>query len=242
MRAEYLILGELRKIDEKVLRLKKELDKVPTEVARITAAIATKKDLFTKVKTEVETYEKKLRTAESDLREKDDFLKKAESKMMEVKTNEEYKAAQKENDTHKDSKKVLEETILTLMGGLEAQKTRLTAAETEFKEFEEKQTAEKKEIEEERGKLLKLFEEQTAKRDACSKRLPTDLQLLYDKTSRRMQGTAIVMVENCMCMGCNMKVRTQLYNEILGLKAVHKCPSCNRLLITHEVDAEVTAL
>lgn len=242
MRTEFLILGELRKIDEKVLRLKRELDKIPAEIQRIDTAIKGKHDVYNKVKSEVDLYEKKLRSTEQDLREKDDFLKKAESKMMEVKTNDEYKAAMKENDTHKEAKKGLEDQILVLMNGLEGEKNRLKTAETEFKEYEDKLTKDKKEIEDERVKLVKLFEEQTAKRDASAKKLPNDLHQLYDKTSRRLNGSAIEIVDNCMCMGCNMKIRAQLYNEVLGMKAFHKCPNCNRILISQQVDAEVTTV
>ena len=43
MKAQFQILGELRRIDEKVARLNKELERIPAEVAKLNDAIATRK-------------------------------------------------------------------------------------------------------------------------------------------------------------------------------------------------------
>ena len=133
MKVQYRILGQLKKLDEKLYRLNFELEKIPVEIAKIEAALAKNKAAFTVHKNNFETHEKTMRKAEMDLREKEDFIKKAEGKMMECKTNEEYKAAQKEIDGFKEQKGKLEETVLLSMNGLEVHRTQLKTAETNFK-------------------------------------------------------------------------------------------------------------
>ena len=41
----------------------------------------------------------------------------------------------------------------------------------------------------------------------------------------------IVAAENGLCMGCSMRIRPQLYNEVLGQKVIHPCPTCGRILV-----------
>lgn len=241
MKEQYLILAELRRIDEKAFRLHNEIEKIPVEIQKIEKTIQTHKEQFLKQKSTVDELEKNIRKTEQDLREKDDFLKKAESKMMEVKTNEEYRAALKENETHKKEKAGIEEKLLGFMNILEGEKTKLTPAETAFKEIEGKLLGEKKEYEVERGKLLKHFEEQSEKRKTRSSGLTGEFQSAYEKARSKIKTSAIEIVDAGQCQGCNMKVRSQLYNEVLSLRTLHKCPSCGRILIPHSIDAEVAS-
>ena len=162
MRAHYEILGKLKKIDDKVLRLKTELEKIPLELEKFDLVISQRKEQYLAIKALTDEREKNLRRTESDLREKEDFLKKAESKMMEVKTNEEYQAAMKENENHKAEKARLEEQALSEITALEAEKKLLNDAESEFKTFEATFSEDKKRLEEERAQLARHFEEQMA--------------------------------------------------------------------------------
>lgn len=239
MKEQYLVLAELRRIDEKALRLQRELEKIPLEVAKLDKTLQGHKDVYLAVKSSVEETEKTLRKTEQDLREKEDFLLKAESKMMEVKNNEEYRAALKENENHKKEKATLEEKILALMNGLEAAKAKLKTAEEEFKTSETKLLQDKSEYETERLKLVKYFEEQSEKRKNASTKLAADSLSLYDKTRAKYKTAAIEIVDNNQCQGCNMRVRSQLYNEVLGMRALHRCPSCGKILISQQIEAEL---
>lgn len=241
IRAQYQILAELKRVEEKVARLQNDIERIPNELQKLQSALSTRRQDYDKTKQIFDTAEKKLRGVEAELREKEDKLNKAESKMMEVKTNEEYQAAMRENEGQKKEKTGLEEQILTLISEVEAQRTHLKAAEGQFKEYEGVVTKDTKALESDRDKLLKLLEEQTQMQTSVVSRLSPEVQTLYNRVAAKMKGAAIVQAENGMCVGCNMKMRPQLFNEVLGFKAIHRCPSCGRIVIIVPKDAESVA-
>lgn len=237
IKAQYAVLVELRRVEVKVAHLQAEAERIPQELATIDSAIGTRRETYLKQKEETDAAEKNLRKVEQDLRAKEDQLNKAESKMMEVKTNEEYQAAGKENQTQKDEKSKLEDQTLVLITQLEERRSKLKAAETEFKTYETTLSQDKDRLESERQKVLKLIEEQTIIRSAVVAKLDRHIADIYQRALKRIKGVPIVFAENCTCTACNMRLRPQLFNEILGQKVLHTCPSCGKILITPSQDS-----
>lgn len=230
MRAQYQVLSDLKRVDEKVLRLQIEVERIPLEIEKYNTALNEKRSAYDSAKKLVDDCEKKLRKAEGDLREKEDKLKKADDKLMEVKTNDEYQAALKENSGQKTEKTSLEETVIKLLAELESQRTALKEVEATFKSQETQLGSEIKKLETERADILKRMEEQIGIRNGISSQLSSDIGSVYQKLAARMPG-AVGYAANGMCKSCNMKMRPQLYNEILGFKTIHRCPTCGRILI-----------
>lgn len=230
IKAQYQILADIKRVDEKIARLHAEAEHIPAELTKLEGALKSRLEEFERAKTTFDALEKTLRKCEADLREKEDFLRKAEGKMMEVKTNEEYQAAMKENDTHKQSKVGLEEQVLKLLAEVEEKRKQLKEVEKNFKAYEGTVGGEKKKLEEERDRVGRLIEEQATKRTQVTAQLSSEIAALYQRIASRTKG-AVVSVENGMCLGCNMKIRPQLYNEVIGFKMIHRCPSCGRILI-----------
>jgi len=241
MKALYLILNDLKRMDEKVFRLRQELDQIPIDLAALDAEIGKSLAGFQAVKNQHDDLEKTLRKAESDLREKEDFLRKAESKMMEVKTNEEYKAAQKENEAHKNEKEQLEEKVLGLLADLEGSKKTVKEADAVHKNRAAELTESKNKLQEEGKSIQRSYEELLEKRKGVLSQLDPNTKTLYEKASQAVKGVPISKIDRGMCCSCNVRIRPQLYNEVLGFKAVHRCPSCNRILVAPVDETEALA-
>lgn len=231
MKAQYQILSELRRVDEKVTRLQTDIERIPEEVGKLQGALAGRKAEYDKMKSLFDACEKKLRKSEQDLRDREDKLNKAEGKMMEVKTNEEYQAAIKENSAQKTEKSGAEDEVLKLINEVEEQRRQLKDVEKNFLAYESVVKEDVKKLDDERARISKLLDEQLEKRGSMSANLDPEVGLMYSRIASRIKGVAVVQVENGMCLGCHMKMRPQLYNEILGFKAIHRCPSCGRILI-----------
>lgn len=228
-------------MDEKVFRLRQELDQIPVDLAALDADISKSLAGFQEVKGRHDDLEKSVRKAESDLREKEDFLRKAESKMMEVKTNEEYQAAQKENETHKAEKERLEEKVLSLLSELEAFKGTVKDADAIHQKRSAELNESKKKLQDEGKSIQKSFEELLEKRKGILGELDPATKSLYEKASLAVKGVAISKIDKGLCCSCNVRIRPQLYNEVLGFKAVHRCPSCNRILVAPVDETEALA-
>jgi len=240
MKAQYSILADLRKIDEKIFRLQDQIEKIPDETGKLNQALQTKRDEYDKAKQLFDASEKKLRKSEQDLKEREDKLHKAEDKMMEVKTNEEYQAAIRENQNQKSDKSGVEDQALTLMSEVDQQRQLLKEVEKTFKAYEEGIKKDLAKIDNDRAGIAKTLEEQLSHRHAAAGQLNPEVSSIYLRVAARTKGVGIVYAENGMCLGCHMKVRPQLYNEILGFKAVHRCPTCGRILIIPPKEPDVS--
>ena len=231
IKAQTQVLFELKKIEEKVGRLQLELDRFPAESNRLTSSLNGKKEELDSNRSYVENAEKTLRKSEQDLRELEDKLRKAEDKMREVKTNEEFQAAIKENDTQKREKATLEELVLKLMNELESKRKTLREQDKTYQAFAETVKIELEKIETERQGVARQLEEHLAVRHEKSSSLSGEVATLFKRVTTRTRGAAVVTAENGLCMGCNMKIRPQIYNEVLGYKAIHPCPNCGRIIL-----------
>lgn len=231
MKEQYRILSDLKAIEEKIFRLQREAEGLPKELQNLDQTLQTarqKKEETLKIQ---EQAEKRLRMAELDLKEREENLKKSQDKMMEVTSNDAYKAAMREIGNQKTEKSVYEECVIKLM--TEADEGRKAAAlvSAEFSGAEVAVNTEKVKIEEERKRVLQLLEEQISRRMATIKMLAPEVAELYNRTLAKLRSIPIVTAESGRCSGCHMVIRPQLYNEILGFKAIHKCTTCGRLLV-----------
>jgi predicted nucleic acid-binding Zn-ribbon protein len=239
IKAQYQTLADLKRVDEKIFRLEHDIEQIPQEIEKFDQALQTRRQDYEKVKASFEGSEKRLRQIESDLKDREDKLHKAEGKMMEVKTNEEYKAAIKENDTQKSEKSGVEEQVLLLMNQLDENKSKLKQAESEFKTYETTVQGQTGQLESDRTKLVNMLEVQMQARATLSQQLTPDVRAVYQRVCTRIKGVPVVSVENGMCLGCHMKMRAQLFNEVLGFKAIHRCPSCGKILIISPKETQI---
>ena len=231
LHGDYQILGELRKLDEKILRLQLGAVAIPAELKKLEDEVEKRSQELAVMKASFEATEKGTRKAEGELREKEDFLHKAESKMMEVKTNTEYQAALRENEAQKKDKDRLEELALSMMGQVDEGRKSVRAAEGAFKDFDAGISRDRQKMEEERRVLTAELDGLLKHRADLTQNLSPYTGSLYRRLIQTMKGTVITLAENSKCLGCHMRVPPQLYNEILGVKQIHQCPSCRKILV-----------
>ncbi len=231
LEAQYQALADLREIDERTFRVERDSERIPDEIQKQDSALAQKRVALDAAKAQAAECEKKLRAAERDLKEKEEFLFKAEGKMMEVKTNQEYQAALKENQNQKSTKGVLEEKVLLLLNEVEAQKQALVGIEDEFKVHEQSILQEKKKLNDEQAELMAVLEKLLRQRQSLVTHLDSNTAATYQKILAGGKNVPVAVAEKGRCLACNLQVRPQIYNEVLGYKAIHRCPSCGRILI-----------
>lgn len=232
LKSQYEVLSALKRIDDQLVRVLSDLAKLPQEKAQADQALAAAKAAFDGAKATFETTEKSARQAELAVKEKDDFLRKAEAKLMEVKTNDEYRAALREMENHKKEKGGLEEKALELMGALETHRERFKSDEAKFQEAKKshetvaaKLAADETSLESQRADLLK-------QRETAASQLDDGTGALFKKLSNRMKGAVVTAVDEAgRCTSCHMQIRPQAFNEIVGHKAVHTCGSCGKILV-----------
>jgi uncharacterized protein len=222
-------LLKLQDTDREIHRLQDEIAELPKRVAVIEQKLAGTKAQLEKAQAAVKADEvarRKHDTAISDLRGK---ISKYRDQSLDVKTNDQYKALLHEIQFAEKEIAATEDKILELMVNADARDKQVKATQTELK-------AETAEIEKEKEQARlrtaedeKLLAEQKAKRDQLRGGVEEDLLRHYGRVSK-FRGSGIAEVRDHKCMGCQVMLRPQTYNEIRSGQQIVFCDSCQRIL------------
>ena len=219
---------ELQQADREILRLNQEVAALPKRVAAIEAKLAGTKAGLDKAKAAVKADEATRRTYESAIQDLQGKISKYRDQSLAVKTNEQYKALLHEIQYAEQEIKSNEDKILELMLNAEARDKDVKAAELELKaemaEIEKEKTAARERTAEDE----KLLAEWNAKRDKARAGVNEDLLRQYERVAK-FRGSGLAEVRDQKCMGCQVMLRPQTYNEVRSGQII-VCESCQRVL------------
>jgi len=113
----------------------------------------------------------------------------------------------------------------------------LTSLSPERKSFEEQlkksraeQASKKQQIEADLDRYVQEIEAQKAARLELVAAIKPEVLINYDKLREAKNGLAVVITKNELCMGCNMKIPPQSYNQVITSDEIIYCPNCRRML------------
>src|SRR6267378_2507962 len=203
-------LLELQVADKEIRRLQDEVAALPKRVAVIEQKLAGTKAQLEKAQSAAkgdEANRKKFEAAIKDLQAK---ISKYRDQSLDVKTNEQYKALLHEIQFAEQEIRLNEDRILEVMVNVEAREKE--------KEDARKVTAEDQ----------KKLSEWNAKRDALRQGISEDILRQYERVAK-FRGSGLAEVRDHKCMGCQVKLRPQTYNEVRNGEKVMVCESCSRV-------------
>jgi len=157
-------------------------------------------------------------------------LSKFKGQLMDVKTNREYQAMQKEIEVAEVEVKAMEDRILDLM--LEGDQ--LGAA---VKEAERALAAEQLAVKADRRTLdeeVAAWEAELAKASAARAELVADMQpqlvVTFEQLARQRKGIGVAEARDGICTICHVRIRPQVFNTIRRNDAIIQCDHCRRIL------------
>ena len=224
------ILVKLQEAETQIVRLKAVLIKVEKEKEKLRATL-------NQFEYGVEENKEKLlrtmaacRDTEREIQVIDDRIIKSNEKLRMVKTNKEYNLFLREVDDNKKRKDVLETELLELLDENESMEKFSLESEKEFQLLKDKIEAEQKEIEKKTLDDRELLDEYLANQRKIGKTITTSVMNKFVKISKMNNGSAVVGVENEVCLGCFMNIPPQLYIEVQRGNSLISCPQCSRIL------------
>jgi len=221
-------LSELQQFDREILRLKDEIAAFPKRIAQIEQRLAGTKAHLETAKAAIKADEaarRKFETAIQDLQQK---ISKYRDQSLEVKTNDQYKALMHEIQFAEQDIRGNEDKILDLMVNAEAREKDVKAAEATLKAETAEIEKEKAEARQRTAEDEKQLEEWGSKRETTRAGVSADLLRHYDRVLK-FRGTGLAEVRDQKCMGCQVMLRPQTYNEVRSGNLV-VCESCQRIL------------
>jgi uncharacterized protein len=222
-------LLKLQNADKEICRLQDEIAELPKRVGAIEQKLAGTKAQLDRAQAAVKNDEAARRKFDSNINELRGKISKYRDQSLEVKTNEQYRALLTEIQFAETEILANEDKILELMVNADARDKEVKAAQTELK-------AETAEIEEEKEQARQrtaedetLLTDWRAKREQLRSGVREDLLRHYERVSK-FRGSGIAEVRDQKCMGCQVILRPQTYNEVRSGKETVVCDSCQRIL------------
>ena len=179
---------------------------------------------------ELEDLQKQRRDTEAEIAAMEDGIKKSRGRLMEIKSNIEYKAMLKEIAFKEDQRDQCETRMLQLMELLEERKRLLAEAETLLQERQALLGQRATEV----AAAVKVLEKRLAvleeQRKGLRKGIPAPLLKRYEFIRQRRNGTAIAPVQDGVCFGCHMNILPQQFIDLQKGEEILQCPHCQRIL------------
>jgi predicted nucleic acid-binding Zn-ribbon protein len=220
----------LQHIDSDIGATSALLDAIPARIEAIDLQIQATAEIVARAKEKLAANQKKRRDLEGEVKEIRTHTAKFKRQLNDVKTNKEYSALQKEIEDTEHKAGRIEEEILSEMIAADD-------IEREIKTANARQAEEKGRIEQERAIIFaekKVLEARKAEllkeREAVLPEIPPDQLTLYLRITKRLNGVAMSPVTDDFCSICQMRVRPQVLNDLLGRNALLSCEACGRIL------------
>jgi uncharacterized protein len=224
----------LQELDQKIVNLQKKIVDVPGKIQTLQEELKVlTKNHHDKIAKSQELA-KRRRVSEGEVDLMRSKLSRLKDQLMAVKTNKEYTVMLHEIQMAEAQIRQEEDKILDLMEGMET-------CEQELKAYENALSSHSKQIEQSIRELegsipvmetesIMLREEKARMED----RVEAELLSRYHRIAQARRGIALAEAREELCTVCHVRIRPQVYAELLRSEAIYVCDSCDRILFLRE--------
>jgi hypothetical protein len=234
-------LIDIQELDKVIQEVAGELQRLPGELKAAEAALEDLQAQQAAALQELENLQKQRRGTEADIAEMEAGIKKSRARLMEIKSNLEYKAMLKEIAFKEDQRDQRETRLLELLEQIEAQGRALAESADQIKERQAGLARQSAAVAAEVEKLAERRTGLEEQRKKLRKGLPPQLLKRYEFIRQRRNGTAIALVYEGVCSGCHMNILPQQFIDLQKGEEILQCPHCQRILYWQEEGAEEAA-
>lgn len=224
------ILVELQEIEIKTEVLELETRKVSGQLDELDNELKAFESEIDEEEKEINDFKQKYRLCETDLQVNNTKAVKSQEKLKLVKTNKEYQSSLKEIDEIKAINSKIEDEMLQYLEKIETSEKNIIEKKESYAILAERLKQEKDiiilESEQGRKKVAQLGE----KWKTISKKIDPKLLEKFSVVKEMVSGRAIAAVKNAVCLGCNMQIPPQAYNELQRTERLEFCPHCQRII------------
>jgi uncharacterized protein len=231
----------LQKTDASIQAETERIQSIPHAIAQVDARI---RDLETKLeggKEGLKAAQKERRSIEGEVEAIKQKLAKYQGQLMEVKTNDQYRAMLHEIEGTKSEIARREERILENMLLADDLTLQVKGLEKGFQ-------ADHQALEREKAALVSQGAEAEARRNVliaargeAAQGIDRETLAAYQRVAQMRGGIAVVELRDELCRGCRVKVRPHVCQQIrLGVELL-QCDSCGRFLYEAPVTAGAPA-
>jgi len=224
----------LQDIELKIAGLQKEAFDVPNKIQNLNnelQRVKTEHDARVAHMKEMAARRRSLEGEVDVLRSK---LSRLKDQLMAVKTNKEYTAMLHEIQLAEAQIRGEEDRILELMEETEGKEKNLKGEEQVMLT----KSAELQEAIRQTNQSVPLLEAELARlreqRALMESRIGAELLARYRRIAEARRGVALAEAKDELCSACHVRIRPQMYAELMRTDNIHVCDSCSRILFSRE--------
>jgi uncharacterized protein len=225
---EHLI--QLQDLDLAVDRARRRIAELPAAQETLEARLAARSGSVADVKVRIAAAQASRRDIEKELAAVQGRLSKYKGQLLELKTNKEYQAMQKEMTVAERDVRSHEDKLLEHMEHAEAFAAELKAAEAALKTEQGEVSRAQQALDAERAELERELQRVIAARAELVARLPREALMLFERVAHGRKGIAVAEARDGLCTLCHVRLRPQKFNEVRRNDGLHQCDSCTRIL------------
>jgi predicted nucleic acid-binding Zn-ribbon protein len=239
---ELIRLIDVQEIDKVIQEVTQDLTKLPEELKAGEAAQEELKAAHAARLQELEDLKARRRETEMEMADMEESIKNSRQRLMEIKSNIEYKAMLKEIAFKEDQRDQRETRLLEFMELMENQNRFIAEHVAQLAEQEAILVQQRQEVAVQVEKLQEELSELEEKRKKVRKVVPAALMKRYEFIRQRRNSSAVCPVHEGVCLGCHMNILPQQFIDLQKGLEILQCPHCQRILYWADevVEADAT--
>jgi predicted nucleic acid-binding Zn-ribbon protein len=225
---EHLI--HLQELDSAAERHRRRSADIPLLQASFDVRLGERVAAVESVKTRIAACQAARREIEKELAAVQGRLNKFKNQLMEVKTNKEYQAMQKEMSVAEHEISDQETRMLERMEESDVLALELKTAETALKAEQAEIAQARQMLEAERLQVAEALERTAEDRARVAAQISKEAFALFERLAQGRKGQAMAEARDGLCTVCHVRLRPQVFNDARRNDAIVQCESCARIL------------
>ncbi len=234
---EWLI--RLQQLDTSANEARRTIDGVPARIEDLNARLAVSITAVETASTRTADKKHERQTVEKSLAEVQGRLSRFKEQLMAVKTNKEYTAVQHEIATAETEVQRLEDAILEHMLEADDLAANVDSAERTLLADRAEIDGERAAIETERAEMKRRLNATSDQRLKLAENIGAAARQLFEAVAKKRLGLAVVEARDGHCTVCHVRLRLQMFNQVMRNTELIQCEHCMRILY-HDPDSKAT--
>lgn len=230
MNADLQQLIRLQDLDLAAARDRRRIAEIPDIQATLDSRLAERTAAVDGVKARIAASQAARRDIERDLAAVQARLSKFKNQLMEVKTNKEYQAMQKEMSVAEQEISDQETRLLERMEEADALALELKSAEAALKAESSEVARERQALDAERATAERQLQQNGDERSAVAAQVSREALAIFERVSQGRKGVALAEARDGLCTVCHVRLRPQVFNDARRNDGIIQCESCTRIL------------
>ncbi|MFQ5670596.1 MAG: zinc ribbon domain-containing protein [Acidobacteriota bacterium] len=239
MNADLEALIRLQETNDHIRTLTTRIEtEIPRHIAELESELRGVRDRVEAGEAAIQEAQRERARLELDLKSAEEKVNKYKVALMQVKTNDEYRAALNEIDYTNRIRSDLESRVLELMEAVENRLQEMEGLKEELRTEDAKIHADRKVLEDERDGLVKDRAGKQEEANHIQKSLPDHILRTYSRIAAVRGGVALTQAINSLCGSCNMRLRPSVFQQVKRNDQVMTCDSCGRIIYYRDPPAK----